>query len=132
MGREWVFVGCNSWADSWMYVGVAERPEGPWEVVRLIEAPQRTPQPDFKFTYCMFAHPWAADVGKGELVVSWSEGGMRGKVCVAKVGFRREGEVVVEEDSREGNERRKEGLRKREEGEKKGVVGRVFGRLGCF
>lgn len=84
-GKDWVFVGCNSFADSTVHIGVSPKPEGPWEFQKLIPAPPRTLQPDSSFTYCMYAHPWAYDEARGELMVSWSEGGMRGKVVAVKI-----------------------------------------------
>ncbi|RFU25360.1 hypothetical protein B7463_g10970, partial [Scytalidium lignicola] len=86
-GKDWVFVGCNGFADSTVLIGVAPKPEGPWALQKLIPAPPRMPQPDSSFTYCMYAHPWAYDESKGELMVSWSEGGMRGKIVAVKVTF---------------------------------------------
>lgn len=66
-------------------MGVAPNPEGPWDLQKLMPAPQRTPQPDSPFTYCMYAHPWAFSEEKGELMISWSEGGMKGKIVAVKV-----------------------------------------------
>jgi hypothetical protein len=84
-GKDWVLVGCNSFADSTVHIGVAPGPEGPWDFKPLIPAPPKEIYEDTQFTYCMFAHPWAGDESKGELIVSWSEGGMRGRVVAVKV-----------------------------------------------
>lgn len=49
--------------------------------------------PDLKkhtSTYCMFAHPWAFSEEDGELMISWSEGSMAGKVVAAKVTLKKE------------------------------------------
>ncbi|KAH8809335.1 hypothetical protein F5884DRAFT_795348 [Xylogone sp. PMI_703] len=86
-GKDWVFIGCNIFADSNVLIGVAPNPEGPWELVKLIPAPPKTPQPDSGFTYCMYAHPWAYGESKGELMITWSEGGMKGKIVAVKVKF---------------------------------------------
>jgi hypothetical protein len=84
-GKDWVFVGCNCFADSTVQIGVAPKPEGPWDVRELIPAPPRVERDNASFTYCMYAHPWAYDEGGGELMVTWSEGGMQGKVVAVKV-----------------------------------------------
>lgn len=68
-----------------VYMGVAPQPWGPWELERLMEARPRTVQADSGFTYCVFGHPWAGQEQEGEIMVSWSEGGMRGKVVAVMV-----------------------------------------------
>lgn len=84
-GKDWVFVGCNAFADSTVHMGVAPKPEGPWDIRKLMSAKPKTRFDDATFIYCMFAHPWAFDEGKGELMVTWSEGTMRGRVVAVKV-----------------------------------------------
>jgi hypothetical protein len=86
-GKDWVFVGCNAFADSTVHMGVAPKPEGPWDIRKLMPAQPKTRFDDATFTYCMFAHPWAYDEGKGEFMVTWSEGTMRGRVVAVKVSL---------------------------------------------
>lgn len=71
-GKDWVFIGCSTFGDCTVQIGVAPNPEGPWSILNLITAPLKTPQPDSSFTYCMYAHPWAYREENGELMITWS------------------------------------------------------------
>lgn len=86
-GRDWVFVGCNSFGDSTVHIGVAPKPEGPWDIRKLIPAVPKTKVQGATFTYCMYAHPWAFDEARGEVMITWSEGGMQGRVVGVKVSL---------------------------------------------
>ena len=70
--KDWVFVGCNAFGDSTVQMGVAPRPEGPWDIQDLMPAPPKEKHEDSIFTYCMFAHPWAYDESDGEIMITWS------------------------------------------------------------
>jgi hypothetical protein len=96
-GREsvwkWAFIGCTCFADSKVMMGRAKNPQGPWELhfvegfksYRHIDAPQG-------YLYCFYPHPWAFDGKKGDLMISWSEGGLSGNVIADLLRF--ETEVV--------------------------------------
>ncbi|TVY18218.1 hypothetical protein LARI1_G004277 [Lachnellula arida] len=75
---QWAFIGCNSFADSKIQMGRAERPEGPWVIHELMGTYRIDEGQGAGFTYCM-----ASDEKKGDLCVSWSEGGMTGGVLAS-------------------------------------------------
>ncbi|KAF2680427.1 hypothetical protein K458DRAFT_479957 [Lentithecium fluviatile CBS 122367] len=85
-GRPYIWVGCEKFPTSQLCVGVAARPEGPWDVHRLGEMPKITEQA--KTRYCIYPHFWGSDLEKGEILISWSDDGtMGGKVALARFRF---------------------------------------------
>jgi hypothetical protein len=51
-------------------------------MVKLMTGSPLISMPVGSFTYCMYAHPWAFDERKGDLMITWSEGGISGSVVV--------------------------------------------------
>lgn len=91
-GRDWVFIGCSSFADSTIYMMTAPNPWGPFSEPQKLEidaSPSKEPMRAI-FTYCMYAHPWAFDERNGELMITWCEGGLLGHVRVVKATFQQE------------------------------------------
>ena len=88
---KYAFIGCNAQGDSKVQFGRATEPQGPFEVVPLDDVElyalnTREDKGIFDFRYCVYPHPWAGDLsGKGDLMISWSEGGMTGGVLGAMV-----------------------------------------------
>lgn len=86
---KYAFIGCNSWADSKIQFGRSKKPQGPWEIKGLdVKTYPLARQFMGSFMYCMYPHPWAADSKKGDLMISWSEGGMTGGVIGVVVRLR--------------------------------------------
>jgi hypothetical protein len=88
---KYAFIGCNSFADSKVRFGRAQEPQGPWEQIHEVEG-LRTysmqPYDPASFIYCFYPHPWAFDVKKnGDLMITWSEGGMHGSVIAELLRF---------------------------------------------
>ncbi|KAM3089285.1 hypothetical protein ACMFMG_000889 [Clarireedia jacksonii] len=81
------FVGCTHTGDSKVMFGRARRAWGPFEIVELMTANPLGKTSGLGFTYCMYAHPWAFAQSKGDLMITWSEGGMTGGVVAVKVRF---------------------------------------------
>jgi hypothetical protein len=86
---EWAFIGCNSFMDSKVLIGRSKSPEGPWDVHELMNAYKIGANP-YPNRYCMYVHPWASDEKKGDICVSWSEGGLVGGVLGAILRLKRE------------------------------------------
>jgi hypothetical protein len=84
-GRDWVFIGETSLGDSQVKMGVSSRLEGPYEMVTLMDTYPLRQLPGAEYRYCVYAHPWAFDEGIGEIMISWCEGTMDGKVVAVKV-----------------------------------------------
>lgn len=81
-------------------MGRARSVEGPWEVVELrdVELYALNDKEDkgmFDFRYCVYPHAWACEwdghgddrAGRGDLMISWSEGGMSGGVLAGVLRF---------------------------------------------
>lgn len=69
--RPWCFVGCSKFADSVVMMGAEASLEGPWSLTPLFRA-DGIGQPG-GYRYCIYAHPWALDPSRGDLLVTWSE-----------------------------------------------------------
>jgi hypothetical protein len=89
-GYRWGFFGNNCFGDSKAIFGRAKAPEGPWEIVALDLNAYTMNELDSTFRYCFYPHPWAFDSRKGDLMVSWNEGGMAGSVIAEKIRFQTE------------------------------------------
>lgn len=67
---NFMFVGCNAWADSKIQIATAPAPEGPWSEFIPVG-----PVPGIEYTegyrYCVYPHPWMGTAGV--MGVSWSE-----------------------------------------------------------
>ncbi len=88
---KYAFIGCNSFADSKARFGRAQEPQGPWEQIYEVEG-LRTyamqPYDPAPFMYCFYPHPWAFETKKnGDLMITWSEGGMNGSVIAELLRF---------------------------------------------
>ncbi|KAE9381345.1 hypothetical protein N431DRAFT_359225 [Stipitochalara longipes BDJ] len=87
---KYAFIGCNSWGDSKAQFGRAMQPQGPWDThelkgLRTYAMQQYDPSP---FRYCFYPHPWAFEMNQsGDLMITWSEGGMRGGVIAELLRF---------------------------------------------
>ncbi|KAI9650491.1 hypothetical protein NHQ30_000507 [Ciborinia camelliae] len=81
------FVGCTRTGDSKLMFGRAVNPWGPFEVVDLMKAYPLGHIQKFAYTAHMFAHPWAFPENKGDLMVTWSEGGSAGNIVAVKIRF---------------------------------------------
>ncbi|KAE8444605.1 hypothetical protein EG329_014436 [Mollisiaceae sp. DMI_Dod_QoI] len=98
---KYCFVGCSSWGDSKVLMARAINAEGPWSDLSALEVelyssnPNRPPTGPFN--YCMYPHPWAlgfnAENGMertGDLMITWSEGGVNGCVLAASIRLKME------------------------------------------
>lgn len=84
-GHDWVFIGETSLADNQVRMGVSSRLEGPYEMATLMDTYPLRELPGATYQYCVYAHPWAFDEGIGEIMISWCEGTMDGKVVAVKI-----------------------------------------------
>jgi hypothetical protein len=85
--REYVFVGCSRFRDNKVAFGASHQPEGPFEMVQLMDTyPLRTMPPGHYMHY-VYPHPWAFSEEDGQLMITWSEGGVTGDVIAYKVTF---------------------------------------------
>ncbi|KAF2643758.1 hypothetical protein P280DRAFT_392857 [Massarina eburnea CBS 473.64] len=85
-GRPYLWVGCEKFPTSQLCVGVAARPEGPWDVRMLGEMPKLDEHA--KTRYCIYPHIWGSKLGRGEMLISWSDDGtMGGKVGIGVFCF---------------------------------------------
>jgi hypothetical protein len=86
-GRDWVFIGCSRFRDSKVRIGVSANLEGPFTIVRLINAAPLFPMPSGSYMYCIYPHPWAFKEEEGQLMITWSEGTPQGNVVAVKLQF---------------------------------------------
>ncbi|PVI05192.1 hypothetical protein DM02DRAFT_610790 [Periconia macrospinosa] len=85
-GKPYLWIGCEKFPTSQFCMGVAARPEGPWEVHRLGEMPKFTKEA--KTRYCIYPHIWGSEPEKGRILITWSDDGtMGGKVVAAMFEF---------------------------------------------
>ncbi|KAI9890380.1 MAG: hypothetical protein M1814_004166 [Vezdaea aestivalis] len=68
---QWVYVGCTDRADGYVWMGLADRLEGPWNSLSPVAV---VPNQSTKngFPYCMYPHPWAEGTTGGNILMSWS------------------------------------------------------------
>jgi hypothetical protein len=99
---KYCFVGCSSDGDSKVLMARARSPEGPWDdgydlKTDLYKSPFKQKPP--KYYYCMYPHPWALGFDTytktglsrtGDLMITWSEGGLDGHVLASAVKFEME------------------------------------------
>ncbi|KAH0559281.1 hypothetical protein GP486_004205 [Trichoglossum hirsutum] len=84
---NYLFVGCNNFADSKIIMGWASTPQGPWEFTHIADAVDVGGPKGYKYT--MYPHTWAFEESQGELMVTWSEH-WPGGVVAAKLVFEME------------------------------------------
>ncbi|KAL9075500.1 MAG: hypothetical protein Q9161_001572 [Pseudevernia consocians] len=84
-GKPFVFVGVNKQADSMVQIGAAAEIQGPFDLTAVCVATGI--DHDEKYKYCIYPHPFASNVPKRELMVTWSEH-WPGGVIAAKLKFK--------------------------------------------
>jgi hypothetical protein len=84
---NYLFVGCNNFGDSKIFMGWASSPQGPWEFTHIADATDIGGPEGYK--YAIYPHPWAFEESDGELMVTWSEH-WPGGVVAAKLTFEME------------------------------------------
>lgn len=87
---KYAFIGCNAFADSKAQFGRATSPEGPWDFqeVKGLRTYAMQPHDPAPFRYCFYPHPWAFKTTQnGDLMITWSEGGMNGGVIAEILRF---------------------------------------------
>jgi hypothetical protein len=87
---KYAFIGCNSFGDSKALFGRAQQPQGPWQIheVEGLRTYSMQPYDPSPFRYCFYPHPWAFETKRdGDLMITWSEGGMNGGVIAEKLRF---------------------------------------------
>jgi hypothetical protein len=86
-GKPYVWFGCGKFPTSELWVGAAERPEGPWEVHSVGEMPKINEEQS-KTRYCIYPHLWGSTPEIGQMLISWSDDGtMGGKVASGEFIF---------------------------------------------
>ena len=105
--KQFLFVGANIQADNMVQIGVAERLEGPFDLMPICKA--MGINHDEKRKYCIYPHIFASNIPKRELVISWSEQ-PPGGVIAAKLKFKidiiaaleeeQERQIAVEQEAR--------------------------------
>ncbi|POS83191.1 hypothetical protein EPUL_004758, partial [Erysiphe pulchra] len=84
---KYAFFGCNSFGDSKAVLGRGIAPEGPWQMESLDLKTYALNKDKTPFQYCFYPHPWASNEKKGDLLITWSEGGMDGNVIAVQLRF---------------------------------------------
>lgn len=75
-GKPYLWIGCEKFPTSQLCMAAAAKPEGPWEVYKLGEMPKLTE--NAKTRYCIYPHLWGSHLGKGEMLITWSDDGTFG------------------------------------------------------
>jgi hypothetical protein len=81
-GKPYMCIGVDKFLSSHLYLGAAEKPEGPWDIKDVGEVPKFLGDKS-KTRYCLYMHDWGSDLGQGELLVSWSDDGQMGGLVVS-------------------------------------------------
>ncbi|RKF63168.1 Cystathionine beta-lyase MetC [Erysiphe neolycopersici] len=84
---KYAFFGCNSLGDSKAVLGRGIAPEGPWQMETLDLKTYALNKDKTPFQYCFYPHPWASSERNGDLLITWSEGGMDGNVIAVQLRF---------------------------------------------
>lgn len=82
-GKPYLWIGCEKFPTSQLCMGVAARPEGPWDVHRIGEMPKFTR--DAKTRYCIYPHIWGSDLRNGKILITWSDDGTMGGKVIAGI-----------------------------------------------
>ncbi|KAL3419516.1 hypothetical protein PVAG01_09738 [Phlyctema vagabunda] len=80
--RPYMCIGVDKFLSSRLYLGVAEKPEGPWDIKDVVELPKFLGQKS-NTRYCLYMHDWASNVAQGEFFITWSDDGQMGGLVVA-------------------------------------------------
>jgi uncharacterized Zn finger protein (UPF0148 family) len=108
--KPYMWLGCNRWLDSKMWIAVAERVEGPYSFEFLGMAPEVMGK-NSGHRYCLYPHLWGSNLPQGELLISWSDDGvMGGKVACATLSLKME--RLSEEQAKESQHLQNEEDRK--------------------
>ncbi|RDW62037.1 hypothetical protein BP6252_11470 [Coleophoma cylindrospora] len=81
-GKPYMCIGVDKFMSNGLYLGVAEKPEGPWELKNVGQIPKFLHHQS-NTRYCLYMHSWGSDLSQGELLVSWSDDGQMGGLVVA-------------------------------------------------
>lgn len=79
-------IGCDGSGDGKVRFKIAENPWGPWRGEGWILDLETEDRGNRGAKSCIYAHIWASDLGKGEMVLTWSEP-WPGGVEMVKIGF---------------------------------------------
>ncbi len=80
-------------------IGRATSPEGPWDVSELNMKAYNLNDNAGDFRYCFYPHTWAFDIKEGgDMMITWSEGGLTGNVVAELVRFKTTTEPVPESE----------------------------------
>jgi len=87
-GGKKLMLLCNEkWPTGKIFMGWADKMEGPWDVKEIGEAPRHWPE-GTKMRYAMFPHTWCYDWNQGEMLMTYSDDGqMGGAVIGMKLTF---------------------------------------------
>jgi hypothetical protein len=97
--KPYMWLGCNRWLDSKMWIAVSERIEGPYQFEFLGMAPEVMGK-NSGHRYCLYPHLWGSNLTQGDLLISWSDDGvMGGKVACAMLTLKMD--RLGEEQARE-------------------------------
>ena len=93
--KQFLLVGANKQADNMVLIGVADRPQGPFDLMPIGKVTGLNPHEKHK--YCIYPHIFASNIPKRELVITWSEYPLDG-VMAAKLKFKIDMVAAIEEE----------------------------------
>lgn len=93
--KQFLFVGENKQADNMVQIGVAKRPQGPFDLMPICKATGINFDQEHQF--CMYPNIFASNIPKRELVITWSEH-PPGGVIAAKLKFKINMVAAIEEE----------------------------------
>lgn len=92
--KQFLFVGANNQADNMVQIGVAERVQGPFDLMPICKATNINH--DEKHRCCIYPHIFASNIPKRELVITWGEH-PPGGIIAAKLKFKIDMVAALEE-----------------------------------
>lgn len=81
-GKPYMCIGVDKFMSNGLHLGVAEKPEGPWEIRNVAQIPKFLHH-NSNTRYCLYMHGWGSDLSQGELLISWSDDGQMGGLVIA-------------------------------------------------
>ena len=93
--KQFLFVGANKQADNMVQIGVAERPQGPFDLMPICKTMGNID--DVKQKCCIYPHIFASNIPKRELVITWGEH-QPGGIMAAKLKFKIDMVAALEEE----------------------------------
>ena len=93
--KQFLFVGANKQADNMVQIGVAERPQGPFDLIPICKT--IGVDQDEKPKCCIYPHIFASNIPKRELVITWGEH-EPGGIIAAKLKFKIDMIAALEEE----------------------------------